>query len=126
MNGERPCSGQAAIFSSRVAGENIGPVSPLPIIVVAGTTTPRVQIGHSAFGLNVYERGHNKVPHSRLIRPSTPVSLPLRLTDASSQWRDQSDWMIGPPQLLRDGGPPGDRPEGRGRQAGSQSTTLDP
>ena len=75
MNGERPCSGQAAVSSSRVAGENIGPVSQFPVIVVAGITTPRAQIGHSAFALNVYERGRNKASHSRLKRPSTLVSL---------------------------------------------------
>ncbi len=83
MKGERPCSGQAAIFSSRVAGENIGPVSRFPIIVVAGITTPRAQTGHSAFGLDVYERGRDKVPHSRLKRPSTLGSLAAPSDDAS-------------------------------------------
>lgn len=46
----RPCSGQAAIFSSPVGGENIGPVRWLPIEVVGAITTGLPHTGQVAFG----------------------------------------------------------------------------
>ncbi len=64
--GDLPCSGQAAIFSSFVAGENMGPVNGLPIILVAPMTTARPQTGHSAFGFGTHGRALHRARHTRL------------------------------------------------------------
>jgi hypothetical protein len=67
IQGERrPWVGQAAIFSSRVAGENIGPSEkPPPTHVVGAIVTGSPQIGHSALDPDLVGSGRHIADQSR-------------------------------------------------------------
>lgn len=62
LNGERPCTGHAAICSSPVLRAIIGPIH-VPMRVVAWSTTGLPQTGHSPFGGN--GRDLHRVHHNQ-------------------------------------------------------------
>ncbi len=93
--GDLPCSGQAATFSSFVAGENMGPVNGLPIILVAPMTTARPQTGHSAFGFGTHGRALHRARHTRLNLAGMARVSQTRTPNPGSAAGGQHETVIG-------------------------------